>query len=173
MNPLSVFKSLFEILQGEDDPSHIAAGFAFGAALGLIPKENLFAVLFFLLFFLFRVDKGAALISAALFTPLGYGLDSLAHRIGYGLLLSPSLKPLWIRLYNLPLVPWTKFNNTIVLGNLVLGVLLYVPLYLCFKRLVLRYRANWKAKVDALPWVKALKATNLVTRYMTWKKKLG
>jgi len=172
MNPLSILKSILEALHGEDDPSHIAAGLAIGAALGLVPKANLIAVLFFLLFFFFRVDKGMALLSAAAFTPLGYAIDTPAHRIGYALLSSASLKPLWTWLYNLPVFPWTKFNNTVVLGNLVIGLALYLPLYFTSKWLILRYRATWKAKVDNLPWVKAFKGWGLVTKAMAWKQRL-
>ena len=171
MNPLSVLKSILETLHGEDDPSHIAAGFALGAALGLVPKANLFAVIFFLLFFFFRVDKGMALLSAALFTPLGYALDPLAHHVGSALLFCRTLRPCWTWLYSLPIVPWTRFNNTVVLGSLVIGLALFFPLYVASKRLVLHYRAAWKAKVDNLPWVKAFKGWGLVSKAMALKQR--
>src|SRR5438270_6995166 len=85
-NPLSTLQSLFGALQGSDDPSHVAAGFALGAALGLVPKGNLFGLLFILLFFFFRVDKGMAIVTAAIFTPIGYAIDPLAHHVGLALL---------------------------------------------------------------------------------------
>ena len=61
MNPLRLIKDLLLALHGGTEPRHLAAGFALGAALGLVPKGNLFAAAFFLLFFLFNVDKGMAL----------------------------------------------------------------------------------------------------------------
>lgn len=172
MNPLSILKSLLEILHGEDDPSHIAAGFALGASLGLVPKSNLIAVLFFLLFFFFRVDKGMALISALLFTPLGYVLDPAAHGIGYALLTAGALKPVWTWLYNLPVVPWTKFNNSVVLGNFVLGLLFYYPLYLAGMKGVHHYRSHWKAKVDNLPVMKAINASTWMQTILKWSGKV-
>jgi uncharacterized protein (TIGR03546 family) len=136
--------------------------------LGLVPKGNLFAVIFLLFFFLFNVNKGMALISAALFTPVGYLIDGPAHDIGSALLLSPALAGLWTWLYNLPVVPWTKFNNTVVLGNLVVGLVLFAPLYIGFKRFVFYYRARWKPKVDRLPLVRAVQGLHIVQTYKSW-----
>ena len=82
-----------------------------------MPKGNLFAAVFFLLFFLFNVDKGLAMLSAALFTATGYALDGVAHSIGLSLLGAEALRGLWTALYDLPIVPLTRFNNTVVLGN--------------------------------------------------------
>jgi len=172
VDPLSILKSLIVMLQGEDDPSHIAAGFALGASLGLLPKGNLFAASFFLLFFFFRVEKGMALLSALLFTPLGYLVEPAAHRIGYELLAWAPLKPLWTLLYNLPIVPWTRFNNTVVLGELILGLLLYYPLYRATLHWVARHRADWKARVDRLAFVKAIKGSSFARLYLEWERRL-
>ena len=172
MNPLSILKSLIAAFHDDDDPSHLAAGLALGAALGLIPKGNLIAASFVLIFFFFRLDKGLALLSAAAFTAVGYGLDGVAHRIGRDLLLSGKLRPLWTWLYNLPIVPWTKFNNTVVLGNLVIGVMLFFPLYAVSKQLVLGYRARWRDKVQRLRVVQAVKGLSFVQNYLEWKKSL-
>ena len=62
-------------------------------------------------------------------TWVGVLLDPLSHRIGLGLLHLTWLRPVWTWLYNLPLAPWTSFNNTVVLGSLVLGLALLYPLY--------------------------------------------
>ena len=46
------------------------------------------------------------------------------------LLLSSSLlRPLWTYLSDLPLMPWTNFHNSLVLGNVLLGLLLAYPVY--------------------------------------------
>src|SRR3569832_982120 len=110
MNPLSTLKSLLLAFLGGGEPRHLAAGFALGAALGLVPKGNLFAAGFFLLFFLFNVNKGMALLSAAGFTALAYLIDPVAHRLGLLLLKAGALHGLWTVLYDLPIVPLTRFN---------------------------------------------------------------
>ena len=165
MNPLGALKSLLLAFHGGTEPRHLAAGFALGAALGLVPKGNLFAASFFLLFFLFNVDKGMALLSAALFTAFGYALDSVAHGIGLALLKCEALRGLWTSLYDLPIVPLTRFNNTVVLGNLVLGVVLYFPLYYGFLRGIRLYDRHLRARVEALAIVKAIKQWDLFQTY--------
>lgn len=168
MNPLRLLKDMAAALHGGSDPRHLAAGFALGAALGLIPKGNLFAVVFLLLFFALRLSKGLALLAAAFFTPLGYAVDGLAHKIGLALLKAPALAGLWTALYDLPIVPLTRFNNTVVLGNLVLGLLLFAPLYFSFIRFVAWYNANLAAKVEKLRIVQWLKGLRLVQLYLEW-----
>lgn len=168
MNPLRLLKDLLLALHGGTDSRHLAAGFALGAALGLVPKGNLFAAGFFLLFFLFSVDKGMAFLTAAVFTGFGYALDPVAHKIGLTLLSSGALHGLWTALYDLPIVPLTRFNNTVVLGNLVLGLALYAPLYYGFLRALKHYDAHLRARVEAIPLIKALKHFDLFEKYKRW-----
>ncbi len=168
MNPLRLVKDMILALHGGKEPRHLAAGFALGAALGLVPKGNLFAAVFFLLFFLFRVDKRAAFISAALFTPVGFALDGLAHRVGLALLTAAPLRGLWTYLYNLPIVPLTRFNNTVVLGGVVLGAVLYYPLYRAGLRGAAYYQSHLRARVEATPLVRALKGLAFVQKYERW-----
>ena len=170
MNPLRLFKDLVSSLHGGSDPRHLAAGFALGAALGLIPKGNLFGVAFLLLFFALRLNKGMALMSATFFTPLGYAVDGLAHKIGLALLKAPALSGLWTALYDLPIIPLTRFNNTVVLGNLVLGLALYAPLYFFFLRFVAWYNATWAARVEKLKLVQALKSMWWFQTYQEWSR---
>lgn len=170
MNPLRLLKDLVLAFHGGSDPKHLAAGFALGAALGLIPKGNLFAVIFLLLFFALRLNKGMAFLSALFFTPLGYAVDGTAHRIGLALLKAPALNGLWTALYDLPIVPLTRFNNTVVLGNLVLGAMIFAPLYFFFLTFVVWYKANWAAKVERLRLVQALKGMGWVQTYLEWTR---
>jgi uncharacterized protein (TIGR03546 family) len=170
VNPLRLAKDLFAALHGGSDPRHLAAGFALGAALGLIPKGNLFAVVFFLLFFALRLNKSMALLAATFFTPLGWAADGPAHCIGLALLQAPTLRGLWTALYDLPIVPLTRFNNTVVLGNLVLGAVFFIPLHLFFLRFVVWYQANLAAKVERLRLVQALKGMSWYRTYVDWTR---
>ena len=168
MNPLRLLKDMVAALHGGSDPRHLAAGFALGAVLGLVPKGNLFAVVFLLLFFALRLNKGLALMSAAIFTPLGWLADRPAHAIGLALLKAPALAGLWTALYDAPIIPLTRFNNTVVLGNLVIGLVLFAPLYFFFIRFVAWYNANLAAKVEKLKVVQWLKGLRLVQLYQEW-----
>jgi uncharacterized protein (TIGR03546 family) len=168
MNPLRLLKDVLLALHGGAEPRHLAAGFALGAALGLAPKGNLFAAAFFLLFFLFNVDKGMAFLSAGVFTGVGYALDPLSHKIGWTLLKAGALRGLWTALYDLPVVPLTRFNNTVVLGSVVLGVALYVPLYFGFLKGLALYDAHLRARVEALPLIKSIKGWDFYQKYKRW-----
>lgn len=166
MNPLSLLAALARTLQGGQDPRHLAAGFALGAAWGLVPKGNLLSVVFLLLFFFFRVDKPVALVTAFLFSLVGWLVDPAAHALGYALLVKAAfLKPLWTALYGLPIVPLTKFNNTVVLGNLVIGLVLFAPLYILGKRAAEAYAATWGKRFSNMPLVKAVTGLKVVQWY--------
>ena len=159
MNPLRLLRDLFLAFQGGTDPRHLAAGFALGAALGLVPKGNLIAASFFFLFFFLRVDKGMAFLMAAVFTPLAWAIDPLAHELGAALLTAPALRGLWTALYDMPIVPLTRFNNTVVMGNLALSALLFPPLFWLGLRL-----AGWYNRV-ARPY---LESTALMRSMKSW-----
>lgn len=165
MNTLKILGGLAKALTGQADPRHVAAGFALGAAWGLVPKGNLMSVVFILLFFFFQVDKGVALLSALLFTSVGYLADGPAHGAGMALLTCSVLKPFWTFLYNAPLAPLTRFNNTVVMGNLIFGVLLYVPLYAAAKHGAVHYQENYAPAVAKWPLVKAINGMKIVQLY--------
>ena len=90
----------------------------------------------------------------ALFVPLGFMLDPVFHAIGLGLLQAPSLRELWTSMYNTPLVPYTNFNNTIVLGSVVGWLALAVPIFFAAalgRRPVPRHHRRAGAAVEVLP----------------------
>jgi len=122
-------KFLSRALRDLNSPRRIAAGVALGMVVGLVPKDNLTAALLGMLLLTLRVNLAAGTLSALLFIWIGALWEPVLDRIGYALLISPTLEPYWSRLYQLPLMPWTGLNNTIVLGGLVMGAALFYPAY--------------------------------------------
>ena len=120
--------------------SCLAHGFALGALVGLVPKGNLTAVVLMVILCGARVNLGAGMLAAFAFSWIGLLLDPLSHRAGVFLLEWQPLVPAWTWLYNLPVVPWTQFNNTVVLGSLVLGLAAYYPLVRLSEPLFARYK---------------------------------
>ena len=165
---LGPLRSIVLALHGGDDPRHLAAGFALGAALGLVPKGNLFGLVFFLLFFFLNVDSGMAALSAIVFTGVGYLADAPAHALGRALLTAGALKPLWTFLYDLPIVPLTRFNNTVVLGNFALGLLLYPALYYGSLKVIRAYHGRYKERVEKWKIVHAVKGLGFYQSYKKW-----
>ena len=124
IKPLRLFTELFT--EAASSPE-LAYGFALGMLVGLVPKDNLLALILATMVLLFRVNLGTATLGAFLFSWLGMWLDPLSNEIGRGLLTWKLLEPMWTFLYGVSWVSWTRFNNTVVLGSLLLGVSLFFP----------------------------------------------
>ena len=78
---------------------------------------------------LLNVSFGGGMLGWA--CPYRSGSCSIRSSTGRSsLLTAPSLRPLWTTCYNMPLVPYTNFNNTVVLESLVGWLVLVVPIYL-------------------------------------------
>jgi uncharacterized protein (TIGR03546 family) len=114
---LKLLQSLIKTLHSDGTPGPVAAGRAVGAVLGLTPLMNGHNLLVFSLVLLLNVSFGGAMLGWMAFLPVGFLLDPLFHAIGLQLLQAPSLRALWTGWYNTPLVPYTNFNNTVVLGS--------------------------------------------------------
>ena len=128
---LFYFRSLFN---SKIDAHQVALGCALGMMLGILPKGNLVAVLLSVLLLAFRMHLGAAMVSMLVFSVVGYCLDPLTHRLGLLVLTNGYLNGLWVRLYQLPLAPWTSLNNTVVTGSLILGLATVGPTYWLSRR---------------------------------------
>lgn len=124
----------------EESPRVLAASLAFGLLIGFIPKDNLLAPLLGVLLLALRFNLTLATASAAFFSGVAAMLDPIADALGRAVLTHPMLSPLWAWLYEIPLLPWTRFNNTVVMGSLLLALGLACPLYLAAHELVVRYR---------------------------------
>jgi uncharacterized protein (TIGR03546 family) len=105
----------------------------------------------------------------ALFVPLGFMLDPLFHAIGLGLLEAPSLRGLWTTMFNAPLVPYTNFNNTIVLGSVVGWLALAVPIFFAARWGVARYRATIGQRVQQSKFYKAVTASKAYNFYRLFR----
>ncbi len=126
---LRPLRFLAQALTAEATPRQCALGFSMGMIVGLVPKGNLTAVALMTLMCACRINLGAAMIATFLFSWIGLLTDPLSHEIGQGILTLDALQPLFTELYNMPVAPWTAFNNTVVLGSLILGLLLFYPVF--------------------------------------------
>lgn len=162
---LSPLRFLAKALTAEESPKQLAAGFGLGLVLGLVPKSNLAAQVLALLFFSTRANVGAMLLSAFLFSWLALATDHLAHPIGLALLNADALAPLWTFLYDLPVVPWTRFNNSVVLGSLVLGAALAYPAYRLSEPRFAKYQPKIAEKLKKYRAVQLLLGAEMTERF--------
>jgi len=156
----TLFRDILKVLQNDASPVQIAFGAVLGVFFGLVPGI-LMKCFIFVLIMILRVNIGAAFASAAVFGLIGLFTDPLSDKIGYFILNTDSLLPFWISLYNVPVVPFTKFNNTVVMGNIALSFIFFVPVYLLSNGFIAYYRKNWRDKVAKWRIVKLLTASSI------------
>ncbi|HAH31711.1 MAG TPA: hypothetical protein DCL44_05290 [Elusimicrobia bacterium] len=165
MNPLGLIRQFIKGLTTETEPPQIAAGVAFGFLIGLLPKATLTVQLLLVLVMALRVNFPMALLTifaTALVNPV---FDRLTDPLGYALLTAPALASVWTRLYNIPVLPWTGFNNTVLLGGLVVGLVMFVPVYVAAKKGAAVYNERFKSAVMNSKLVKSLKGSWLLDWY--------
>jgi uncharacterized protein (TIGR03546 family) len=159
------------MMHSETDPRQISLGFALGMIPGFTPLTSPHNLLVLLVILFFRVNIGAAMLSWGVFKILAYALDPLFHRIGLFLLSEVAfLQGLWTSLYNAPLVPYTRFNNTVLLGSLIFSLLAFYPAYWGGKFMVLKYRETFMERFNRLKIVQVFKASDVYKWYSRYSK---
>ncbi len=121
--------SLFQLLNSDKGSVSIALGVCCGFILGMTPSLSLQSLIIFLLLFIFRIQIGAALVTAFFFSFVAWLLDPVFHEVGSLILNLEGLKTTFTQLYNMPIVPFTRFNNTVVMGSGVLAFALTPLVY--------------------------------------------
>ncbi len=163
---LKLLQSLIKELHSDGTPAQIALGAALGAALGLTPIANVHNALIFALLLVLNVSFGAGMLAWAAFVPIGFLLDPVFDRIGHRLLVeTPTLTPIWTSWFNAPLMPYTNFNNSVVLGSVIGWLVLFGPIALLVRWLVLRYRATYGDRVRRSRFYKAVTASQAYNVY--------
>lgn len=143
---LKILKDLIAILREGQTPKQIAWGFALGVLVGLSPTFTLQGILVWLIILMIDINMAAAVLSFTLFSLFAYLFDPLFHALGFWIL--TQIDPLYgtyTTLYNMPLAPLTKFNNTVVMGSFVVALLLFVPTYFGMKYFIVKYREKFTA----------------------------
>jgi uncharacterized protein (TIGR03546 family) len=155
------------ILRAGASPAQIAGGLTLGMFLGFMPLFNLYSLFVLLLLLILNVNLSMAIFGMTIFALFSFLLDSVFHDIGYMLLVEvPALHPFWTTLYNIPLFPFTRFNNTVVLGSLVTAMVLSLPLFLLARLGVIAYRAKLEPKIKQMKIVTAIQGSSVYQLYV-------
>lgn len=126
--------------RGVDSPRQLAMGVAFGVMLGLIPVDSLFFFALAVVVVLSSANLLCLIIATLGVHLVSPSLDPVTHVMGQWVLVRPELQSTWIWLAKQPLASWTNFNNTVVMGSLLLGLVLLLPTYLVFGAFFGRFR---------------------------------
>ena len=164
---------LLKLLNSETGQNQIAAGIAAGFILGMSPSFSIQTLIVFLCLVVFRVQMGMAFLAAFFFKFVAWILDPAFHAVGSALLEMPSLQGLWTHMYNMPIVPLTRFNNSIVMGSGVVAILFAPAIFFVGRSLVVKYRETVVARFKETKVWKAVKATSFYGWYATYDKHFG
>lgn len=169
---LKLLQQLVKALNSEGTPGQVAAGIALGAVFGLTPLMNLHNLVLFGFALILNISMAGVFLGWMVFVPIGFALDPLFNAVGTALLGAPSLRSLWTTFYNVPVVPFTNFNNTVVLGSLVCWLVAFVPLFFLARWAVARYRAVVLERLRKMRFFQLVAASKLVTTYRSLSRLL-
>ncbi len=164
---LNILTNFIKILREGQTPRQVAGGFALGSIVGLSPTLTLQGLFLWLIILLLDVNLSAAILAFTLFSLFAYVFDPLFHHLGYFLLVDvESLKGLWTALYNAPIAPLTRFNNTVVLGSFLSAIILAFPVYVGMKKFVVAYRSTIGARIERWKIYQIISKNYLVRWYL-------
>lgn len=155
---------LIVALNGNLAKSQIAAGFAWGLLLGLVPAGNVLWIVLFIVSFFFKSHRASKLLVLAIIKLLSAATAQAMDTVGWEVLHVEALQPVFTTLYNMPFVPFTKFNNTLVAGGLVSGIVLWLPVFFLILLLVPLYRNKVAPKIRENKLVKAIKNVPILAK---------
>jgi uncharacterized protein (TIGR03546 family) len=163
---LKLIKDFIAIFREGQTPRQVAGGFALGSIVGFSPVFTLQGLVVWAIILVLDVNLSAALLAFSCCSLVAYFLDPFFHWLGYQILVNiDGLQGLWTKLYNAPIAPLTRFNNTVVMGSLIIATVLAFPIYFGMKYLVAAYRKTIGARVEQWKIYKVLNKSSIVQWY--------
>jgi len=147
---------LIVAINANSRPAEIAVGAAFGVLLALVPGGNLLWYAFFVIAFLVKINLAAMFLVMGLVRLAAPLADPALDALGWFVLNLPQLQPAFTALTRLPVVPWTRFNDTVVMGGFLAGLALGAPVVLLTLFLVRLYRRRLRERIAASRLAKAI-----------------
>ena len=165
--------ALLKLLNSEKGEKSIAVGFACGLILGFAPVFSLQTLLVIFVILLFRVQAGAAFASAFFFAFIAWVLDPVFDSVGSVILEMDVFSGIFTTLYNMPIIPFTKFNNSIVMGAGIVSIILSPFIYVISKKMIVKYRVTVVKRLEKTKFWKAVKATSFYKWYAKYTELYG
>lgn len=156
---------LLKVMNSDSEPAQISMAACLAMVAGFTPFFSPHNLLVLLLVFLLRVNVSAFILGFIFFSGAAFVLDPLFHRLGLWVLTLPALEGLWTALYGNVLWRIEGFNNSVVMGSLLISLLLTVPLFLFLNVIIRRYRQHILEWLRKLKIVKILKASKFYEIY--------
>jgi len=162
---LDILAKLLKFLNSNQNPSQLALAVCFGLAIGLMPGFSLFLLMLLMMVCLIKANISILLVVWGLFEAVAYIADPVMHQIGYSLLTTESLQPIWISLSQSSFWTLTAFNNSLVMGSIVAIIVLWLPVYFLVRMLVIQYREQIQDVIKQLKVTQLLKGSKFFHVY--------
>lgn len=156
---------LLKALNSDYSPSQIAVAICLGMIMGLTPLTALHNVFVLFIVLVFRVNLGIFLVSLTGFSGVAYLIDPFSELIGYEILTLSLFEPVWVALYQSSVFRLLEYNNTLVMGSLLLALVFSPALYWMTKFLVIQYRQKFMSLVQRSRLSAWLKGGKLMAAY--------
>ena len=163
---ISQVLKLFKALNSNASPWQLSLGIVFGMIIGLTPLWSLHNGVVLFLAFIINLNMGLMILSFLLFSGVAYLLDPLFHHLGYSILTAQSLSGFWTQFFSCPVSLLAKFNNSIVMGSVIVTLALALPVFLFFNVVVVQYRDKIQARLQKIPVLNSLKIVKLYDTLM-------
>lgn len=152
------------VLGSEASPMQISLAIALAMVAGLTPLLSLHNLLVVFILLSFRINLGAFILALGLFSGIGYLFDPAFHSVGLSLLQNEVLVSIWTTMYNSMFWRFANFNNTIVMGSLVISLLAFVPFVLLLNVLIKKYRSQFLVFLNNSKIAKFIQNSKMFTR---------
>jgi len=170
---ISFIAKLVVALNSNSRPGEMASGIAFGLLLAFIPAGNLLWLAIFIFAFFIKHNIAALLLSMGFSRIFISVFDPFLDKIGGFFLNISAFQDFFTFLYNIPLISYSNFNNTIVMGGFILGILLWIPVFILFTTIIKIYRKKIAPKVANSRFVKFLKKVPVISKISASIQKLS
>ncbi len=169
---LKIISNFLKLLTEDAKPYQVGLGFAFGFLLGFQPF-TLLSFIIFLIFWVIKVNKASGILALVLFKIVAIIVEPLIVPIGSFVLEGiPALIPFWTMLRSMPIVPFTRFYNTSVMGGLIVGLIGFVPVFILFRNFYQYYKEKLQKKLVNSKIVKILSSLPIINFFLKVDKKL-
>jgi len=170
---ITLIAKFLAALNANSRPGEIAAGFACGIMLALIPAGNLLWIVLFIIFFFLKIHLGTMFLTIIIFKLFIGVMDPLIDTLGLLLLQQKSLEPFYIWAVNSPVLPFSRFNNSLVMGGFVSGVILWIPFFFIGRLLVGFYRRGVRDKIASSKLVRFFEKSPILRKLTKAMRKAG
>lgn len=142
-----VLKKILKFLNSQADPVEIAIGAILGMFAAFLSPALFNVMVIFLVALLLNCNFGIFFLCTGLFKIFTIIVDPAGDVIGKFVLARDFLIPLWKIIAGIPILSLTNFNNSIIMGNFIVGLILTPIIWITTIKTVEYYRINLKDKV--------------------------